>query len=47
MYTISQSGGKIKRNHIACNTDKETDESWDTYIYNMNDQFWAVGWVGL
>ena len=35
MYTISQSGGKIRRNHIACNTDKETDESWDTDIYNM------------
>ena len=37
----------LRRNHIACNTDKETDESWDTYIYNMNNQFWAVGWAGL
>ena len=26
-------------------TDKERDVSWD--IYNMKNQFWAVGWAGL
>ena len=29
-------------------TDKETDESWELgHIYNMKNQFWAVGWTGL
>ena len=26
---------------LNCSSDKETDESWDIFIHNMKNQFWA------
>ena len=43
-----QNIGKLEIEILGIYTDKETDESWDIFIiYNMKNQFWAVGWAGL